>query len=75
MAYKLSKKGDVNGDGDVNYIDAVLILQSVVGNIDLSISDFAEADVNGDLKITAVDARLIRQHELGIQIIDDITVL
>ena len=75
MADKLSKKGDVNGDGDVNFIDAVLIMQKVAGNISLSILDLAEADVNGDLQITATDARMILQHEAGIQIIDDITVL
>jgi hypothetical protein len=54
-------KGDVNGDGVVTKEDADLILQYVVGNINLSPAQLAAADVNNDGIVSAADAALIMQ--------------
>ncbi|MBR2152800.1 MAG: hypothetical protein IJ944_05925 [Clostridia bacterium] len=56
--------GDVDGDGFVNAVDAMLICQYYVGldvviNIDL-------ADVSGEGDINAVDAMLISQYYVGL---------
>lgn len=70
--------GDVNHDGDVNSIDATLVLQWTVELIektgDLSalfegeeiVFCFAKADVNGDGEINSIDATLILQYAVEI---------
>ncbi|MBN2440430.1 MAG: hypothetical protein JXJ04_03775 [Spirochaetales bacterium] len=57
--------GDVNNDGMVNIIDALLCAQYFVG---LNISNFipANSDVNYDGSITIVDALLIAQYYVGL---------
>ena len=58
--------GDVNGDGDVNSVDAALILQVEVGFIDLEDLEYPNnADVNEDGLVNSVDAQLILQFEAG----------
>ncbi len=54
------KCGDVNGDGEINTVDASYILMRLVGNAP---SDFVEAaaDVDGDGEISTVDATRILQ--------------
>ena len=56
-------KGDVNGDGNINIFDALMILQHIKGDIDLS--DVPAADVNGDGNINIFDALMILQHIKG----------
>lgn len=56
--------GDVNGDGDVNILDALLIVQYYVG-LPVQI-DEDEADVNCDGYIDIVDALLIAQYYVGL---------
>lgn len=51
--------GDVNSDGKINSVDAVLILQSYVELIEL---DLGPADVNFDGKINSVDAVKVLQY-------------
>ena len=57
--------GDVNEDGLINIIDALLIVQYFVG---LYVNDFNPdlADVNCDNKIDVVDALLVAQCYVGI---------
>jgi len=45
------KKGDVNGDGDVDVMDAVMIYDIMAGNVDSK----PEADVNGDGDVDVMD--------------------
>ena len=55
--------GDVNDDGNINIFDALMILQHIKGDIDLS--DVPAADVNGDGNINIFDALMILQHIKG----------
>lgn len=57
--------GDVNGDGVVNSLDALNVLQYVVG---IKVDDFNKtaADVNGDGKINSGDALKILQISVGL---------
>ena len=57
--------GDVNSDGQVNAIDAALILQFSAGLIG-SVPNPASADVNSDGEMNAVDAALILQFSAGL---------
>ena len=58
--------GDVNDDGEVNSVDAALILQVEAGIIDLNDLEFPNnADVNEDGVVNSVDASLILQFEAG----------
>jgi hypothetical protein len=58
--------GDVNGDGEVNSVDAALILQVEAGLIDLEDLEFPNnADVNEDDEVNSVDSALILQFEAG----------
>jgi len=54
--------GDVSGDGTVTAYDASLVLQQVVGLIELSPTQQEVADVSGNGAITAYDAALILQY-------------
>jgi hypothetical protein len=53
--------GDVNGDGEVNALDAAKILQAVLKNEEL---DKAVADYNQDGAVNALDAAKILQDKL-----------
>jgi parallel beta-helix repeat protein len=57
--------GDVNDDGNVNSIDAQLILQLTAALIDTLVNS-ASADVNASGEISSVDAALILQKEAGL---------
>lgn len=58
--------GDVNGNGEVNSTDAVLILQYVVDLITESDLNLAAADVNGNGEVNSTDAVLILQYVVGL---------
>ncbi|MBO4562584.1 MAG: dockerin type I repeat-containing protein [Clostridia bacterium] len=49
--------GDVNMDGEINSADALMILRSVMGLVELE--DEALADYNGDGSVTSEDALLV----------------
>lgn len=57
--------GDVNGDSNVNYLDAMLIAQYYVGDITEADLNMAASDVNGDDDINYLDAMLIAQYYVG----------
>jgi len=57
--------GDVNSDGMVNIVDALMVAQYSVGLQPAPFS-ISAADVNGDGLLTIVDALLIAQYSVGI---------
>ncbi len=57
--------GDANHDGDVDAIDASLVLQQSAGLLP-SLACPANADVNHDGLIDSRDAALILQHDAGL---------
>ena len=67
FTYKASvqrKKGDVNGDGDVDIADAVCIVNHIVGKPNTTFIE-AAADANGDGDIDIADAVHIVNYVVG----------
>jgi len=59
-------KGDVDGNGVVNIIDALMIAQYSVGlNLSTNFNVLA-ADVNGDIMINIIDALMVAQYSVGL---------
>ena len=58
--------GDVSDDGNITAYDASLVLQYVVGLIELLPDEQEAADVTGDDTISALDAALILQYTVGL---------
>ena len=58
--------GDVNGDGKVNVLDAVMVLRHDANIIKLNDSQLKAADVNEDGKVDVLDAVMILRYEAGI---------
>lgn len=56
QAYKL---GDVDGDGDINTLDAALLYAYVNGRITLNAEQLARGNVTGEGEINTLDAALI----------------
>ena len=61
-----NQAGDVNEDGEITVYDARLVLQYIVGLIDLGTTQKQAADVNNNGNITALDAVLILQRVVGL---------
>ena len=59
------RMGDVNDDGVVNYLDAMLIAQFYVGDIDADDLNLVAADVNGDGVVNYLDAMMVAQFYVG----------
>lgn len=59
-------KGDVNGDGNVDLVDAILALQVMAG-IEPSATVYKEADVNGDGKIGIEEVIYVFQKVSGLR--------
>jgi endo-1,4-beta-xylanase len=57
--------GDVNDDGDINIVDALLVAQYYVG-LNPSGFDVSRADTNCDGSVNIVDALLIAQYYVGL---------
>ncbi len=60
-------KGDVNGDGKVNSIDAASIRKHILGLGSINITAHPGADTNGDNKINSIDAAYVRKCILGVK--------
>lgn len=56
--------GDVNGDGRITSVDALIILRSVVKSRVLSAEEQIPADVDKSGSVTAVDALLVLQFSV-----------
>lgn len=62
--------GDINGDGKVNSMDALIVLQYSVG-LSVDIKNFRAGDVNGDMILNSVDALIILQVSVGLIKLED----
>jgi hypothetical protein len=60
-----SSLGDVNGDGLINVLDALLILQAINGRINLSAEEFFKADLDGNGILEAWEALRVMQYASG----------
>ena len=60
-----SAKGDVNGDGRISSVDALMVLRAVNGRLNLTAEQFARADINGDGELSAAEAMRILQYANG----------
>ena len=58
--------GDVDGDTQVTYLDAMTALQAAVGLVSLSSEEKSLADVDGDGEVTYLDAMSILQYAVGL---------
>ena len=57
--------GEVNGDGNRNVLDVVLIGNHIVGNITLEGDDLAGADVNQDGSVNVLDSVVLQNYVVG----------
>ena len=60
--------GDVNQDGNINSIDALLVLQANAGIVDLDDTRIKAADVDTNGSVNSIDALLILQKNAGIDV-------
>ena len=60
------KRGDVNADGKITAVDALMVLKNVAGSQDLAKTQTLRADMNQDGNVTAIDARWILQTAAGL---------
>ena len=60
-----STDGDLNGDGTVNMMDAMLLYGATSGGRDLTESESAAADLNGDGSVNMMDAALLYKAASG----------
>jgi hypothetical protein len=58
-------KGDVNADGEINVLDALLILRAHLGLITLTEDEMLRADINGDGQLSTLEAMVVLQYAVG----------
>lgn len=58
-------RGDIDRNGKVDAVDALLVLKAAVGKAQLSDDQKTDADLNGDGKVDAVDALTILKIAVG----------
>ncbi len=61
-----SQLGDVNHDGGIDIVDALMVAQYYVGILDDTQIDVVNADVNLDGMVDIIDALRIAQFYVGI---------
>ena len=57
--------GDINGDGDIDGRDYIVVKKYVLGTADLTDRQLQIADINGDGEVDGIDYLLIKKHVLG----------
>jgi len=65
VRYTMTKYGDVDGDTKVTAADALEVLKSVVGKVNLTGAQFTAADTDGNGKADAADALNILKKVVG----------
>ena len=65
QAQDLSSLGDVNGDGKISNLDALMLLQAINDLVNLTAEQFERADLNADGQLTASEALRILQYVSG----------
>ncbi len=58
--------GDVDGDGKITNLDAVMVLYAINDKLNLTPEQFARADLNGDGELWAAEALRILQYVSGV---------
>lgn len=58
--------GDVNGDGKINVLDAILINRYTIGLYNINGTYLTAADVNRDGKVNVLDAIIINRYTIGL---------
>lgn len=58
--------GDVNGDGKINTLDAMLTLRAAIGIESLDAIQTIRADIDGNGKINTMDAMMILRRAVGL---------
>ncbi len=58
-------RGDLDGNREVTATDALMVLKSIVGKLELNTSQCLAADLDGDGKINAADALIILKIVVG----------
>ena len=61
-----SSLGDVDGDGIITNLDALLLLYAINDKYNLTAEEFARADLNGDGELWAAEALRILQYVSGV---------
>lgn len=64
-ASAIASLGDVDGDGVVSTKDALMLMQSINGDLILSDDEFKRADLNGDGVLSSAEALRILQYVNG----------
>lgn len=64
-ASAISRIGDVDGDGTVTTKDALMLMQSINGDLILTDDQFKRADLNGDNVLNSMEALRILQYING----------
>ena len=59
-------KGDADGSGEVDYVDAMIVLQYHTGIVGDEGLDLAVCDVDGSGEVDYVDAMMILQYHTGV---------
>ncbi len=62
---QIGQKGDVNGDGQITILDALMLLQAINSIIALTPEQFERADLNNDGILSAAEAMKIMQFVNG----------
>ncbi len=57
--------GDLNGDGNINAVDALMVLKMAVGKLEATEDDYWIGDVDGDSELNAKDALYILRYAVG----------
>ena len=65
LAIDASSKGDVNGDGVITTIDALMLLQAANDLLNLTPEQFLRADLNDDGELSAAEALRILKYANG----------
>jgi len=65
MAVSAQTKGDVNNDGSITIVDALIVAQYTVG-LNPAVFNAANADVNNSSAIDIIDALMIAQYYVGL---------
>ena len=58
--------GDINGDGAINVLDAVMVVQYIIELESLDANALLRADVNADGAVNILDVNMIIQYSLGL---------
>ena len=66
ISVSASEKGDVDGDGVITNLDALLLLYALNDKYNMTASEFARADLNGDGMLSAAEALRILQYVSGV---------